>query len=146
MSKEKMKGISVKKKENFSQWYTELIQKAELADIRYNIKGLVPYRAWASITIKRMYQKYERTLERKGHLPLIMPTLIPESNFKLEAQHVEGFSPGVFWVTHGGDKELEERLALRPTSETALYQMYSLWIRSYNDLPFKRYVSGQVFR
>ncbi|MHA1667185.1 MAG: proline--tRNA ligase [Candidatus Heimdallarchaeaceae archaeon] len=146
MSKEKMKGISVKKKENFSQWYTELIQKAELADIRYNIKGLVPYRAWASITIKRMYQKYERALERKGHLPLIMPTLIPESNFKLEAQHVEGFSPGVFWVTHGGDKELEERLALRPTSETALYQMYSLWIRSYNDLPFKRYVSGQVFR
>lgn len=146
MSKEKMKGISVKKSEDFSLWYTELIQKAELADMRYNIKGLVPYRAWASITIKRMYEKYEKTLERKGHLPLIMPTLIPERNFLLEADHVEGFSPQVFWVTHGGDKELEERLALRPTSETALYQMYSLWIRSYNDLPFKRYVSGQVFR
>ncbi|MBY9001354.1 MAG: proline--tRNA ligase [Candidatus Heimdallarchaeota archaeon] len=146
MSKEKMKGISVKKDEDFSQWYTELIQKAELADIRYNVKGFVPYRAWASITIRKMYRKYEETLERKGHLPLIMPTLIPERNFKLEAKHVEGFSPGVFWVTHGGDKELEERLALRPTSETALYQMYSLWIRSYNDLPFKRYVSGQVFR
>ncbi len=146
MSKEKMKGISVKKSEDFSQWYTELIQKAELADMRYNIKGMVPYRAWASITIKRMYEKYERALEKKGHLPLIMPTLIPERNFLLEADHVEGFSPQVFWVTHGGDKELEERLALRPTSETALYQMYSLWIRSYNDLPFKRYVSGQVFR
>ena len=146
MSKEKMKGISVKKSEDFSQWYTELIQKAELADMRYNIKGLVPYRAWASVTIKRMYDKYEKILEKKGHLPLIMPTLIPERNFLLEADHVEGFSPQVFWVTHGGEKELEEKLALRPTSETALYQMYSLWIRSYNDLPFKRYVSGQVFR
>ena len=146
MSKEKMKGISVKKSEDFSRWYTELIQKAELADMRYNIKGFVPYRAWASITIKRMYEKYEKCLEKKGHLPLIMPTLIPESNFLLEADHVEGFSPQVFWVTHGGDKKFEERLALRPTSETALYQMYALWIRSYNDLPFKRYVSGQVFR
>ncbi len=146
MSKEKMKGISVKKSEDFSRWYTELIQKAELADIRYNIKGLVPYRAWASVSIKRMYEKYEKCLEKKGHLPLIMPTLIPERNFLLEADHVEGFSPQVFWVTHGGEKKLEEKLALRPTSETALYQMYSLWIRSYNDLPFKRYVSGQVFR
>jgi len=141
-----MKGISVKKSEDFSRWYTELIQKAELADIRYNIKGFVPYRAWASISIKRMYEKYEKCLEKKGHLPLIMPTLIPERNFLLEADHVDGFSPQVFWVTHGGDKKLEEKLALRPTSETALYQMYALWIRSYNDLPFKRYVSGQVFR
>jgi prolyl-tRNA synthetase len=91
MSKENMKGISVKKNEDFSQWYTELIQKAELADIRYNVRGLVPYRAWASITIRKMYRVYEETLERKGHLPLIMPTLIPESNFKLEAKHVEGF-------------------------------------------------------
>ena len=64
-----MKGISVKKSEDFSQWYTELIQKAELADMRYNIKGLVPYRAWASVTIKRMYDKYEKILEKKGHLP-----------------------------------------------------------------------------
>ncbi len=146
MSKEKMKGISVKKEEDFSQWYSELVQKAELADIRYNVKGLVVYMPWATITIKKMYQKYEDILESKGHLPLTMPSLIPEGNFLLESKHVEGFAPGVYWVTQGGNKELEEKLALRPTSETALYQMYSLWIRSYNDLPFKRYQSCQVWR
>ena len=75
-----------------------------------------------------------------------MPSLIPESNFKMEASHVEGFAPEVFWVTEAGGEKFEERLALRPTSETALYKMYSLWIRSYNDLPFKRYQSCQVWR
>jgi prolyl-tRNA synthetase len=146
MAKDEIKGISVKKEKDFSQWYTELVQKAELADIRYNVKGLVVYMPWATITIKKMYEKYEKALERKGHLPLTMPSLIPESNFKLEASHVKGFSPNVYWVTHGGKVKLEEKLALRPTSETALYQMYSLWIRSYKDLPFKRYQSCQVWR
>ena len=140
-------GITVSKEENFSAWYTELINKAELADIRYNIKGFVVYREWATITIKKMYAKYEEILERNGHLPLIMPSLIPESNFLLESEHVEGFAPEVFWVTEAGSSgKLNEKLALRPTSETALYKMYSLWIRSYKDLPFKRYLSCQVWR
>jgi prolyl-tRNA synthetase len=94
-----------------------------------------------------MYQKYEKLLEKNNHLPLTMPSLIPESNFKLESSHVEGFTPEVFWVTESGDgNKLDERLALRPTSETALYKMYSLWIQSYRDLPFKRYLSCQVWR
>ena len=140
-------GITVSKEEDFSGWYTELINKAELADIRYNVKGFVVYREWATITIRKMYKKYEDLLEKKGHLPLTMPSLIPESNFLLEADHVEGFAPEVFWVTEAGSSgPLSERLALRPTSETALYQMYSLWIRSYKDLPFKRYLSCQVWR
>lgn len=140
-------GITVSKEEDFSAWYTELITKAELADIRYNVKGFVVYREWATITIKKMYAKYEELLEKNGHLPLIMPSLIPESNFLLESQHVEGFAPEVFWVTEAGSSgELTERLALRPTSETALYKMYPLWIRSYKDLPFKRYLSCQVWR
>jgi len=140
-------GITVSKEEDFSGWYTELINKAELADIRYNIKGFVVYREWATITIKKMYAKYEKCMEDKGHMPLTMPSLIPESNFLLEADHVEGFAPEVFWVTEAGSSgKLAERLALRPTSETALYQMYSLWIRSYKDLPFKRYLSCQVWR
>ncbi|MFX0073972.1 MAG: proline--tRNA ligase [Candidatus Hermodarchaeota archaeon] len=140
-------GITISKEEDFSGWFTELINKAELADIRYNIKGFVVYREWATITIKKMYAKYEKCLEDKGHLPLTMPSLIPESNFFLEAEHVEGFSPEVFWVTEAGSSgKLAERLALRPTSETALYKMYSLWIRSYKDLPFKRYLSCQVWR
>ncbi|TFG00862.1 MAG: proline--tRNA ligase [Promethearchaeota archaeon] len=140
-------GITVKKEEDFSAWYTEILTKAELADIRYNIKGFVVYREWATISIKKMYAKYEELLEENGHLPLTMPSLIPESNFLLEAEHVEGFTPEVFWVTEAGSSgELSERLALRPTSETALYKMYALWIRSYNDLPFKRYLSCQVWR
>jgi prolyl-tRNA synthetase len=140
-------GIIVSKEEDFSGWYTELINKAELADIRYNIKGFVVYREWATITIRKMYKKYEDLLEKNGHLPLTMPSLIPESNFKLEASHVEGFAPEVFWVTEAGSSgKLAERLALRPTSETALYKMYSLWLRSYKDLPFKRYLSCQVWR
>ena len=141
------KGISVSKEENFSDWYSELIQKAELADMRYNVKGFICYLPWSTITIKEMYKKYERALEFTGHLPLVMPSVIPESNFLLEADHVEGFAPEVFWVTETGDGEkLQEKLALRPTSETALYKMYSYWVRSYNDLPFKRYQSCQVWR
>ena len=140
-------GITVSKEEDFSEWYTQLVEKAELSDIRYNIKGFVVYREWATITIKKMYAKYEKCLEDKGHLPLTMPSLIPESNFLLESEHVEGFAPEVFWVTEAGSSgKLAERLALRPTSETALYKMYSLWIRSYKDLPFKRYLSCQVWR
>ncbi|MFX0058651.1 MAG: proline--tRNA ligase [Candidatus Hodarchaeota archaeon] len=140
-------SITVSKEEDFSGWYTELINKAELADIRYNIKGFVVYREWATITIKKMYAKYEALMEKNGHMPLTMPSLIPESNFLLEADHIEGFAPEVFWVTEAGSSgRLSERLALRPTSETALYKMYSLWIRSYKDLPFKRYLSCQIWR
>ncbi|MBU2638444.1 MAG: proline--tRNA ligase [Nanoarchaeota archaeon] len=143
---EDIKGITVKKADDFSEWYSQLVQKAELADLRYNIKGFVCYMPWAVMSIKKMYDKYEKLLEKNGHLPLIMPSLIPESNFLLEAKHVAGFVPQVFWVTEAGNEKFEERLALRPTSETALYKMYSLWIRSYNDLPFKRYQSCQVWR
>ncbi len=140
-------GITVKKSEDFSEWFTQLVQKAELADIRYNIKGFTVFREWSVLTMKKMYSKMERALESKGHKPLIMPTLIPEQNFKVEAEHIKGFTPEVFWVTeHGNGKKFDERLALRPTSETAFYQMYSLWIRSYNDLPYKRYQSANVFR
>ncbi|MDI6737259.1 MAG: proline--tRNA ligase [Nanoarchaeota archaeon] len=147
MAEEKdIKGITVKKADDFSEWYSQVVQKAELADLRYNLKGFVCYMPWAVISIKKMYEKYEKLLEKNGHLPLIMPSLIPESNFHMESSHVEGFAPQVFWVTEAGNEKFEERLALRPTSETALYKMYSLWIRSYKDLPFKRYQSCQVWR
>jgi prolyl-tRNA synthetase len=144
--KSKGKGITVKKAEDFNEWYSQLVQKAELADLRYNVKGFVCYLPWSTITIKKMYNIYETILEKKGHLPLVMPSVIPERNFQIEADHVEGFAPQVFWITKYGEKDIEEKLALRPTSETALYQMYSYWVRSYNDLPFKRYQSCQVWR
>lgn len=145
--KESMLGITVKKDADFSEWYTQLMQKAELADVRYNIKGLPVYREWSTISMKKMYRILEAILERNGHMPLTFPTLIPESLLKKESEHVEGFTPEVFWVTeHGDGEKFEERMALRPTSETAFYSMYSMWLRSYKDLPFKRYQSCSVFR
>jgi len=149
MAKEKENdlGITVKKDEDFSEWYTQLMQKAELADVRYNLKGFPVYREWSTISMKKMYRILEEILERKGHMPLIFPTLIPESLLRKEAEHVEGFTPEVFWITeHGAGERFEEKMALRPTSETAFYSMYSMWIRSYKDLPFKRYQSCSVFR
>lgn len=140
-------GITVKKNDDFSEWFTQLMQKAELADVRYNVKGFPVYMPWSVRSMKKMYKIMENILERKNHEPLLMPVVIPESNFKLESSHVAGFTPEVFWITeHGDGEKFEERLALRPTSETALYQMYSLWIRSYKDLPFKRYQSVSVYR
>jgi prolyl-tRNA synthetase len=138
--------ITVKKDDDFSEWFTQLMKKAELADIRYNIKGFPVYMPWAVKSIRKITRMWEAELESNGHEPLIMPLLIPESNFHREADHVKGFTPEVFWVTQAGDDKFEERLALRPTSETALYDMYGKWIQSYNDLPFKRYQSCSVYR
>ncbi len=140
------KGLTVKKGENFSEWFTEIVQKAELADLRFNVKGFLVFQPTSVLVMEKMYSFMEKNLQKKGHKPYWFPTVIPEGNFKKEASHVKGFTPEVFWVTHGGEKELEERLALRPTSETAFYQMFALWIRSYKDLPFKTYQRAQVFR
>jgi prolyl-tRNA synthetase len=135
-------------KNNFSEWYTEVIQEAGLADIRYNVKGFLAHMPWSVRTMKNMYCILEDELERKGHEPVWFPALVPESYFKKEAEHAEGFSADVFWVTEGGSEssKLSERLALRPTSETAMYSMFSLWIRTWRDLPFKTYQSCQVWR
>ena len=146
MAKETDAKISVKKDENFSEWFTQLMKKAELADVRYNLKGFPVYLPWAVRSIRKITRMWEEELEARDHEPMIFPLLIPESNFHKEADHVEGFTPDVFWVTQGGESKFEERLALRPTSETAIYDMYGKWIQSYNDLPLKRYQSCNVFR
>jgi len=140
-------GMTVKKN-NFSEWYTEICNKGELADIRYNVKGFVVFRPWAVKAMNNMFAILEKELESRGHSPALFPALIPESNFKKESEHVEGFLPEVFWVTKvgSGTERLEENLAMRPTSETAMYNMYSIWIRSWRDLPLKIYQRCQVWR
>ncbi len=138
--------FNIDKDKNFSEWYTEIVQKAELADLRYNVKGFLVFQPWSVLAMEKMYQFMEKKLQEKNHKPYFFPTVIPEKNFKLEGEHVKGFTPEVFWITHGGETKLTEKLALRPTSETAFYQMFSLWIRSYNDLPFKTYQRANVFR
>lgn len=139
--------FSIDKTKNFSKWFTEIVKRAELADMRYNVKGFIVYRPWSTISIKLMFDIYEREMNDFNHQPVIFPSVIPESNFRIEAAHVEGFAPEVFWISSAGSTGmLEERLALRPTSETAMYPLYSLWIRSWRDLPLKLYQSGKVWR
>jgi prolyl-tRNA synthetase len=139
--------FNISKKDDFPDWYTEIVRIAELADIRYGVKGFTPFLPWSVMSMELMYDLLEASLQRKGHLPMIFPTVIPESNLTKEAQHVEGFTPQVFWIKEIGDgQELEEPLALRPTSETAIYPLYSLWVRSWRDLPMKRYQRCSVFR
>ncbi len=135
------------KEHDFPEWFSEICRVAELADIRYGVKGFTPFMPWSVMTMNIMFDILERVLQRKGHLPMLFPTVIPESNLKKESEHVAGFTPQVFWVTEIGEGEkIEERLALRPTSETAIYPMYSLWVRSWRDLPIKRYQRCSVFR
>jgi prolyl-tRNA synthetase len=135
-------------KENFSEWYTKIIQEAELADIRYNVKGFLVHMPWAVRTMKKMYSFFEAELEKFGHEPVWFPSVIPEAHFKKEEEHAEGFSAEVFWITEGGSesKKLSERLALRPTSETSMYPIFSLWVRGWRELPLKLYQSCQVWR
>lgn len=138
--------FDINKEKDFSNWFTEIIQKAELADLRYNIKGFLVFQPWSVLAMEKMYNILENILQKKSHKPYWFPALIPESNLKKESSHIGGFTPEVFWVTKGGEKQLEEKYALRPTSETAFYQMFSLWIRSYKDLPFKTYQRANIFR
>ena len=140
--KKSKEGLSVKK-ENFSEWYSQIVEKAEITDIRTNLKGFVVIRPWGAMILENMYELYEKEMQKTFHKPSFFPTLIPEENFKKEASHVEGFTPQVFWLEKISG---EDRLALRPTSETSMYQMYSLWIRSWRDLPLKIYQRANVFR
>ena len=143
MKKQSKEGITVKKSENFSEWYSQIIQKAEIVDLRLGTKGFIIIRPWGTLTIENMYDLYEEELQKKGHKPVIMPSVIPESNLKKESSHVKGFTPEVFWLETDKD---EERLALRPTSETVFTPMFSYWVRSHRDLPMKLYQRGSVFR
>ena len=135
--------FNISKKDNFSEWYSEILNKAEVTDLRYGVKGFVVIRPWGARIIDKMFRIYESALRATGHDVAIFPAVIPEANFKKEASHVEGFAPDVFWL----DKvKGDDRLALRPTSETAFYDMYKIWIRSHRDLPMKMYQRANVFR
>jgi prolyl-tRNA synthetase len=138
--------FNVKKDENPSEWFTQIIKTAELADNRYGVKGFLVFQPWSVEAMEKMYYYLEKNLKKRGHKKYWFPTVIPEKNFTLEGDHVEGFTPQVFWIDEAGNDKLEERLALRPTSETAFYSMFSTWIRSYKDLPFKTYQRANVFR
>ncbi len=129
-------GITVGKSENFSEWYTQVVLKSGLADYA-PIQGCIFFRE-LSIGIWENIQKlFNERIKKTGHKNAYFPLFIPESLLKKESEHFEGFIPECAWVTHGGDSKLEERLAIRPTSETVVYSAYKKWIRSWRDLPIK---------
>ena len=132
-------------KENFSEWYHELIQKAEIMDVRYPVKGLYVWLPFGFKIRQLVYSKLREILDRDHH-EVYFPTLIPEDLLIKESEHIKGFENEVYWVTHGGLELLDVKLALRPTSETAIYPMFKLWIRSHADLPLKVYQIVNVFR
>lgn len=123
-----------KKSDDFSRWYTEIIRRAELADYS-PMKGMMVIRPYGYEIWERIKENLDVMLKETGHKNAYFPLFIPESYLKKEAEHVEGFAPEVAWVTQGGSEPLEEKMAVRPTSEAIICSMYSKWISSWRDLP-----------
>ncbi|MFW6121833.1 MAG: proline--tRNA ligase [Petrotogales bacterium] len=141
-----MPETKIKKDEDFNEWYNEIVELAELCDKRYPIKGMNIWRpyGWKLMNNVDMLIRYE--MEKTNHQEVYFPLLIPESFFKKEEEHIEGFGKEVYWITHAGTNKLEERWLLRPTSETAMYPIFSLWIRSHSNLPLKTFQIVNTFR
>jgi prolyl-tRNA synthetase len=120
--------------EDFSRWYTDVVQRAELADYS-PVRGSMVIRPHGYALWENLQAALDGMFKATGHQNAYFPLFIPYSFMQKEAEHVEGFSPELALVTHGGGKELEEPLVVRPTSETIINAMFAKWIKSYRDLP-----------
>jgi len=132
-------------RDNFSEWYHELLMTAEIIDNRYPVKGMCVWFPFGFAIKKNVYAIIRELLD-PDHQETQFPLMIPENEFMKEAQHIKGFEDEVYWVTCGGTAPLDVKLALRPTSETAIYPMFKLWIRSHADLPLRIYQIVNTFR
>jgi len=121
---------------DFSKWYNEVVLEAKLADYS-PVRGCMIIRPYGYAIWENIQKNFDIEIKKLGVENVYFPLFIPERFFKKEAEHVEGFNPQVAWVTHGGGKKLKERLAVRPTSETIMYDVFKNWIQSYRDLPLK---------
>lgn len=131
--------------ENFSEWFHNILEEAQITDARYPIKGMSIWLPYGFQIRKHTLNAYKELMDN-NHDEVLFPLLIPEAELAKEGIHVKGFEEEVYWVTHGGYTELNEKLAIRPTSETAMYPMFSLWVRSHIDLPIKQYQVVNTFR
>jgi len=135
MPEEKQQGLTEKKEGDFSEWYTQVVQKAELADYA-PIRGFMVIRPNAYAIWEKIQLHFNKVIFGKGVRNAYFPLLIPKSFFEKEAEHAAGFEPELAWVeSKAGD--LEEKVAIRPTSETIMYDSYAKWIRSWRDLPLR---------
>ncbi len=128
-------GITVKKSENFSEWYTQVVVKSGLADYA-PVKGCMIIKPLGFAIWEKIQSIFNQMIKNEVK-NVYFPLFIPEKLLKKEAQHFEGFSPEVAWVTQGGKRKLKEKLAIRPTSETIMYAYFSKWIKSWRDLPLR---------
>lgn len=133
-SKEQFITAVTPKSEDFSRWYTDLVRRAELADYS-PVKGCMVIRPYGYAIWELIQRGLDDRFKATGHVNAYFPLFIPQSLLMKEADHVEGFAPQVAWVTRGGQEELEEPLAIRPTSEVIIGTMYAKWIQSWRDLP-----------
>jgi prolyl-tRNA synthetase len=120
--------------QDFSQWYLDVVRRAELADYS-PVKGCMVIRPYGYAIWEQIQQALDSRIKATGHVNAYFPLFIPNSLLTKEAEHVEGFAPQVAYVTHGGGEELEEKLVIRPTSEAIIGTMYAKWIHSWRDLP-----------
>jgi prolyl-tRNA synthetase len=134
MAEKSQEGITVKKEEDFTEWFTQLMIKAELADYS-KVSGFIVYRPLAYAIWEKIKEEVDKEFKKLGVKNAYFPLLIPESLFEKEKDFIKGFSPEVAWVTQTGDTKLNEKLAVRPTSEAIMYDSFSKWIRSHRDLP-----------
>ncbi len=138
-------GLTVKKADDFSEWYTQLVLKAELTDYAGG-KGFIVLRPYGFEIWDQIKTYFDSKIKKTGHKNAYFPTLIPESLLRKEAEHFEGFTPEVFWVTKSGTQDLSEKYAVRPTSETIIHDSMSKWIRSWRDLPMLLNAWNSVLR
>jgi len=138
-------GITVKKDQDLSEWYTQVVTKAQLADYS-SAKGFMVLMPYGYSIWEKIKEDFDKKIKAIGHKNAYFPLLIPERLLKTETEHFAGFTPEVFWVTHSGDSELAEKLAVRPTSETIIYESYSKWVKSWRDLPILINVWNSVVR
>jgi prolyl-tRNA synthetase len=134
------------KKSEFSDWYHQVIKVADVIDQRYPFQGFLTYKPYGYAIFDRYIKLLEEKLAMTGHHKVYFPAIIPERLLKREESHIQGFGGEVFWVLQAGERKLNEPAALRPTSETVMYEMLRLWIRSWRDLPLKIHQSTSVWR
>lgn len=134
--KENLLGIEVKKTENFSEWYQEVIVKSGLIEY-YDVSGCYILRPWAYSIWEKIQAFFDALIKENGVQNAYFPLFVSKKALMTEKEHVEGFAPEVAWVTKYGTKNLSEEIAIRPTSETIMYPAYSKWISSHRDLPLK---------
>jgi prolyl-tRNA synthetase len=145
MSETKQEGITAKKAQDFDEWYTQAILKSELADYS-PVSGCLVYRPAGYAIWEKIRDAADKEFKKAGIQNAYFPLFIPERLLKKEQKHVEGFAPEVAWVTEAGNSKLEERLAIRPTSETIIYEVVRKWIRSWRDLPLRLNLWNNVVR